>query len=93
MLIPKKRSTKIGLTEITTTDSHDIIKKLRVAAYFNWINAGRPDGRAVEFWCQAERDMFGWTMGEFEVSVKEMNDRMIENMKRKEEPNGSITCG
>jgi hypothetical protein len=27
---------------------------IRVAAYYKWLNAGRPDGRDLDFWCQAE---------------------------------------
>ncbi len=25
-------------------------------AYFNWLNAGRPEGRCLEFWLTAERE-------------------------------------
>jgi len=30
-------------------------RELREAAYFLWEHAGRPDGRSLEFWCDAER--------------------------------------
>jgi hypothetical protein len=29
---------------------------IRVAAYYKWLDAGRPDGRDVDFWCEAERE-------------------------------------
>ena len=29
---------------------------IRVAAYYKWIDAGRPDGRDLDFWCQAEQE-------------------------------------
>jgi len=89
MRFPKKRSAP---TEITSSDPQKILGELRVMAYFNWLHAGCPFGRDIEFWCQAERDMFGWTMGEFEASVKEMNDRMLENFKKADD-HDSTTCG
>jgi hypothetical protein len=30
---------------------------IRDHAYYLWMNAGRPDGRNLEFWHQAEREM------------------------------------
>lgn len=36
-------------------------KQINQAAYFNWINAGCPWGRAEEFWYMAERQINGGT--------------------------------
>ena len=33
--------------------------KIRVAAYYKWQQAGRPDGRHLDFWCAAEQEFAG----------------------------------
>ncbi|HWB11467.1 MAG TPA: DUF2934 domain-containing protein [Pirellulales bacterium] len=38
----------------TENDSPDDV--IRVAAYYKWLDAGRPDGRDLDFWCQAEQE-------------------------------------
>jgi hypothetical protein len=42
----------------------DLEKQVKEAAYFGWLNAGRPSGRDLEFWCQAERQIVGGTADE-----------------------------
>lgn len=41
-------------------------KELHEIAYFLWERAGKPEGRDLEFWCDAEREMFGYTCGEMD---------------------------
>ena len=41
----------------TRTESAPIDQAIRDHAYQLWVAAGRPDGRNLEFWHQAERDM------------------------------------
>jgi hypothetical protein len=30
--------------------------QIRVSAYYKWLQAGGPDGRQLDFWCEAERE-------------------------------------
>ena len=39
-----------------STDNGSADELIRIAAYFKWLDAGRPDGRDLDFWCQAEQD-------------------------------------
>lgn len=39
-------------------------------AYRLWEEAGKPDGRDVEFWAQAERNIVGYTCGEMDDAVR-----------------------
>lgn len=56
----------IDYTKFTEDRSScDIKGELERTAYFNWLNAGCPEGRHVEFWCEAEREMFGYTVDEY----------------------------
>ena len=59
----------------------DTQKLLSEAAYYNWLNAGCPDGRSTEFWCEAERQIFGYTSDEWyeEVESSYHSDWQIEN--------------
>ncbi len=51
-----------------------IKNELREMAYFMWLNAGKPHGRDLEFWCDAEREMFGYTTDEYWKAVDEKLD-------------------
>lgn len=33
--------------------------QIRLAAYYKWLQAGKPDGRHLEFWCAAEQEFAG----------------------------------
>jgi hypothetical protein len=44
-------------------------RQLKEMAYFNWLNAGKPQGRDLEFWLDAEREMFGFTVDEYWEAV------------------------
>lgn len=46
-------------------------KHLYDAAYFNWLNAGSPEGRNLEFWIAAERQIFGCTQNEYYESLEQ----------------------
>lgn len=36
-----------------------IVSTIRESAYFLWVEAGKPEGRDLEFWCKAERKILG----------------------------------
>jgi hypothetical protein len=42
--------------ELTLQELECIRDAVRKMAYFNWLNADRPDCGEVEFWLQAERE-------------------------------------
>ena len=42
------------------------------AAYFNWLNAGCPEGRDLEFWLAGEEEIYGppwWNLSEIEMDT------------------------
>jgi hypothetical protein len=43
----------LEMTPEELKSSRDAVHEL---AYFKWLNAGRPDGRELEFWLEAERE-------------------------------------
>jgi len=55
----------IDYSQISPVASWDAEADVRQAAYFNWLNAGCPEGRDEEFWLEAERQTFGYTSDEF----------------------------
>lgn len=32
-------------------------EKIRIVAYYKWLNAGKPDGKDLDFWLEAEREV------------------------------------
>lgn len=56
----------IDYTNISEYNSFPVEKELNESAYFKWLEAGCPEGRDIEFWCAAEREMFGYTGGEMD---------------------------
>jgi hypothetical protein len=42
--------------ELTPAELESIREAMRKMAYFNWLNAGCPDGRDLDFWLSAERE-------------------------------------
>lgn len=71
---------KIDNSELIKSDYDlsNVDRDLHEMAYFHWINAGKPEGRDLEFWHDAEREMFGWTMEEMAKEYDEYN-RQMEN--------------
>jgi hypothetical protein len=49
-------NTTLENLELVPADLEAAKAAVREMAYFNWLNAGRPDGGEVEFWVCAERD-------------------------------------
>jgi hypothetical protein len=43
----------LEMTPEQLKSSHDAVQKM---AYFNWLDAGCPDGGQLEFWLKAERE-------------------------------------
>lgn len=41
---------------IVPEQRHECENEIRLRAYFNWLDAGCPQGRDVEFWLDAERE-------------------------------------
>lgn len=62
-------------TKIGKYNQHSVMEELRIIAYHKWIDAGRPEGKDVEFWCDAEREMFGATCEEMSKAYDEMLDK------------------
>ena len=54
----------------------DIGQMIQDAAYFNWLNAGKPSGRDLEFWCEAERQIAGGTAEECYGWMVEIQDEL-----------------
>jgi hypothetical protein len=54
----------IAELELNKMDNR-VDEELHELAYFKWLDAGKPEGRTLEFWCEAERDMFGCTSDEY----------------------------
>ena len=50
--------------ELCQSDNR-VQQDLQELAYFRWLHAGKPEGRDIEFWCAAEREMFGMTSNEY----------------------------
>jgi len=48
---------------------NNVQQELQELAYFKWLNAGKPEGRDIEFWCDAEREMFGMTADEHWLEI------------------------
>jgi hypothetical protein len=42
-----------------TAQSDDTIRQIQEAAYFQWEQQGRPEGKAVDHWLAAERQLEG----------------------------------
>ncbi len=61
------------IVEWAECDSSKIEQDLKATAYRLWEEAGRPDDRDLEFWCAAERDMFGYTVDEMSQTVEKWN--------------------
>jgi hypothetical protein len=58
------------LKEISCCGGMETIEQdLRNRAYFLWEQSGKPDGRDLEFWCEAERATFGYTCGEYRDAI------------------------
>lgn len=61
----------IDYTQIEPHNSFPVEKELNESAYFKWLEAGCPEGRDIEFWCAAERDMFGYTANEMDEAYRD----------------------
>lgn len=44
---------QLDMTPDEAASDHAVVERM---AYFNWLNAGRPPGRCLEFWLAAERE-------------------------------------
>lgn len=61
---PESFRNSINFDECQMAGYYNTMDLIREAAYFNWQNAGCPEGRDVEFWNEAERQIVGYTCHE-----------------------------
>jgi hypothetical protein len=47
-------------------DENSKDEQIRTAAYYKWLEAGKPDGRHLDFWCAAEQEFAGARQETFE---------------------------
>lgn len=64
------------LGEVIEECAWDVAAMVREAAYFNWLNAGKPEGRDDEFWYAAERQEIGGTAEECYQWMIEIEDEL-----------------
>jgi hypothetical protein len=44
-------------------------KNVEEAAYYRWLNAGKPIGDDWKFWFETEKDVFGLTQGDLQKFI------------------------